>query len=110
VKIKNEKSIWKICCTQSIATELEIIVQINRELSEFLFRFWEIEVYNERHWKYNITVYCVNSTELRRNEYYVTLYIHWMYFFVYYMFPFIALVIFNTAIYRRVSNMSPTSS
>lgn len=29
-----------------------------------------------------------------------------MYFFVYYMFPFIALVIFNTAIYRRVSNMS----
>lgn len=65
-------------------------------------KFWEIEVYNERHWKYNITVYCVDPTELRSNEYYVTLYIHWMYFFVYYMFPFIALVIFNTAIYRRV--------
>lgn len=65
-------------------------------------KFWEIDVYNEKHWKYNITVYCVNPTELRSNEYYVTLYIHWMYFFVYYMFPFIALVIFNTAIYRRV--------
>ncbi|XP_012056839.1 PREDICTED: FMRFamide receptor [Atta cephalotes] len=64
-------------------------------------KFWEIEVYNEKHWKYNITVYCVNPTELRSNEYYVILYIHWMYFFVYYMFPFIALVIFNTAIYRR---------
>ncbi|XP_011631088.1 FMRFamide receptor isoform X2 [Pogonomyrmex barbatus] len=65
-------------------------------------KFWEIEVYNEKHWKYNITVYCVYPTELRSNEYYVTLYIHWMYFFVYYMIPFIMLVIFNTAIYRRV--------
>ncbi|CAL1676797.1 unnamed protein product [Lasius platythorax] len=69
-------------------------------------KFWEITVYNERHWKYNITVYCVFPTELRSNEYYVTLYIHWMYFFVYYMFPFIALVIFNMAIYQRVSNVS----
>ncbi|XP_011159970.1 FMRFamide receptor isoform X2 [Solenopsis invicta] len=65
-------------------------------------KFWEIEVYNERHWKYNITAYCVKPTELRNNEYYITLYVHWMYFFVYYMFPFIALVIFNTAIYLRV--------
>ncbi|XP_011879606.1 PREDICTED: FMRFamide receptor [Vollenhovia emeryi] len=65
-------------------------------------KFWEIEVFHERHWKYNITVYCVSPTELRSNDYYVTLYIHWMYFFVYYMFPFIALLIFNTAIYRRV--------
>ncbi|XP_050452953.1 FMRFamide receptor-like [Cataglyphis hispanica] len=65
-------------------------------------KFWEITVYNERHWKYNITVYCVFPTELRSNEYYVTLYIHWMYFFVYYMLPFIALVIFNMAIYQRV--------
>ncbi|GAB1866427.1 FMRFamide receptor [Camponotus japonicus] len=65
-------------------------------------KFWEITVYNERHWKYNITVYCVSPTDLRSNEYYVTLYIHWMYFFIYYMFPFIALVIFNMAIYQRV--------
>ncbi|EFN69729.1 FMRFamide receptor [Camponotus floridanus] len=65
-------------------------------------KFWEITVYDERHWKYNITVYCVFPTDLRSNEYYVTLYIHWMYFFIYYMFPFIALVIFNMAIYQRV--------
>lgn len=65
-------------------------------------KFFEITVYNERHWKYNITVYCVSPTELRSNEIYVTLYIHWMYFFIYYMFPFIALVIFNMAIYQRV--------
>ncbi|XP_029160326.1 FMRFamide receptor isoform X2 [Nylanderia fulva] len=65
-------------------------------------KFWEISTYTERHWKYNITVYCVSPTELRSNDYYVTLYIHWMYFFVYYMFPFIALVIFNMAIYQRV--------
>ncbi|KAL0109321.1 hypothetical protein PUN28_014420 [Cardiocondyla obscurior] len=65
-------------------------------------KFWEIEVYSEKHWEYNITIYCVDPTELRSNVYYVTLYIHWMYFFVYYMIPFVVLVIFNTAIYRRV--------
>lgn len=65
-------------------------------------KFWEIDVYTERHWKYNVTVYCIFPTEMRSNEYYITLYIHWMYFFVYYMFPFIALMIFNMAIYRRV--------
>ncbi|RLU21914.1 hypothetical protein DMN91_006293 [Ooceraea biroi] len=65
-------------------------------------KFWEIEVYTERHWKYNVTVYCIFPTEMRSNQFYITVYIHWMYFFVYYMFPFIALMIFNMAIYRRV--------
>lgn len=43
--------------------------------------------------------------DLRSNNLYVTLYVHWMYFFICYLFPFLALVIFNVAIYRRVSKI-----
>lgn len=57
----------------------------------------------EIHWKYNITVYCIGATQLRENPLYKTIYVHWLYFFVYYAFPFVALVIFNVAIYKRVS-------
>ncbi|XP_043795345.1 FMRFamide receptor isoform X2 [Apis laboriosa] len=65
-------------------------------------KFWEVEYYTETHWKYNVTVYCVYPADLRSNNLYVTLYVHWMYFFICYLFPFLALVIFNVAIYRRV--------
>lgn len=65
-------------------------------------KFWEIEYYPETHWKYNITIYCVYPADLRSNNLYITLYVHWMYFFICYLFPFLALVIFNVAIYRRV--------
>lgn len=49
-----------------------------------------------------MTVYCPYAAELRSNNLYVTLYVHWMYFFIYYLFPFLALVVFNAAIYQRV--------
>ncbi|XP_003698901.1 FMRFamide receptor [Apis florea] len=65
-------------------------------------KFWEVEYYTETHWKYNVTIYCVYPADLRNNNLYVTLYVHWMYFFICYLFPFLALVIFNVAIYRRV--------
>ncbi|XP_077274224.1 FMRFamide Receptor isoform X1 [Temnothorax americanus] len=87
-------------CTYGRA-QVAVLVIVTVAVIYNLPKFWEIEVFNERHWKYNVTVYCVKPTELRSNEHYVTLYINWMYFFVYYMFPFITLVIFNTAIYRR---------
>lgn len=47
-------------------------------------------------------MYCLYPAELRSNDLYVTLYVHWMYFFICYLFPFLALVIFNVTIYRRV--------
>ncbi|XP_043500458.1 FMRFamide receptor isoform X1 [Polistes fuscatus] len=65
-------------------------------------KFFEIEIYTEMHWKYNVVVYCVRPASLRSNDLYVTVYVHWMYFFVCYSIPLIALIIFNVAIYRRV--------
>ncbi|KAK0081602.1 hypothetical protein PV325_011873 [Microctonus aethiopoides] len=65
-------------------------------------KFWEVDLEEEIHWKYNVTIYCVVPAILRSNDLYITIYVNWMYFFVYYAFPFVALVVFNVAIYRRV--------
>lgn len=62
-----------------------------------------MDLEEEIHWKYNVTIYCVVPAILRSNDLYITIYVNWMYFFVYYAFPFVALVVFNVAIYRRVS-------
>lgn len=48
-------------------------------------------------------VLCVDGTRLRRDPLYFTIYVHWLYFLVYYAFPFVVLVIFNVLIYKRVS-------
>ncbi|XP_012243009.1 FMRFamide receptor [Bombus impatiens] len=74
-------------------------------LFSFLYnlpKFWEVDYYAEVHWKYNVTIYCIYPADLRSNNLYVTVYVHWMYFFICYLFPFLALVIFNAAIYQRV--------
>ncbi|XP_066586859.1 FMRFamide receptor [Prorops nasuta] len=65
-------------------------------------KFWEVDFHPELHWKYKLIVYCIHPADLRQNQLYVKVYVHWMYFFVYYFLPFLALVIFNVAIYRRV--------
>ncbi|XP_047351438.1 FMRFamide receptor [Vespa velutina] len=65
-------------------------------------KFLEIEIYSEKHWKYNVVIYCLRPAPLRDNNIYVTIYVHWMYFFVCYTIPLFALIIFNMAIYRRV--------
>ncbi|XP_020286794.1 FMRFamide receptor-like [Pseudomyrmex gracilis] len=88
-------------CTYGRAQVAVLVIVIFAFLYN-LIKFWEIEKFSENHWKYNITIYCVQPTTLRGNEYYITIYIHWLYFFFYYMLPFAALLIFNVAIYRRV--------
>ncbi|XP_011506266.1 PREDICTED: FMRFamide receptor-like [Ceratosolen solmsi marchali] len=66
-------------------------------------KLWEVELSEELHWKYNVTIFCIVPTKLRQNKLYIAIYVHWLYFFVCYAFPFAALVIFNAAIYKRVS-------
>ncbi|XP_008555574.1 FMRFamide receptor [Microplitis demolitor] len=65
-------------------------------------KFWEVNLEEEIHWRYNVTVYCVVPAILRSSDLYIKIYVNWMYFFVYYAFPFVMLVVFNVAIYRRV--------
>ncbi|XP_043253725.1 FMRFamide receptor-like isoform X2 [Colletes gigas] len=88
-------------CTYGRA-QLAVLIIVVFSLIYNLPKFWEIDIYTEVHWKYDVTVYCLYPAELRSNDLYVTLYVHWMYFFICYLFPFLALVIFNAAIYLRV--------
>ncbi|XP_076654762.1 FMRFamide Receptor isoform X2 [Halictus rubicundus] len=88
-------------CTYGRA-QLAVLVIVIFSFVYNLPKFWEIDFFTEVHWKYNVTVLCLYPAELRNNVLYVTLYVHWMYFFICYLFPFLALVIFNAAIYKRV--------
>ncbi|KAH0564590.1 FMRFamide receptor-like [Cotesia glomerata] len=65
-------------------------------------KFWEVNLEEEIHWRYNVTIYCVGPAILRSNDLYISIYVNWMYFFFYYALPFVLLVVFNVAIYRRV--------
>ncbi|XP_014479693.1 PREDICTED: FMRFamide receptor-like [Dinoponera quadriceps] len=88
-------------CTYGRARMAVLVITVFSFLYN-LPKFWEVELHEQIHWKYNITVYCMSVSELRKNAYYVHLYINWLYLIVYSLFPFVSLVIFNTAIYRRV--------
>ncbi|XP_012269764.2 FMRFamide receptor [Athalia rosae] len=88
-------------CTYGRA-RLAVLVIIIFSTVYNLPKYWEVTSVKERHWKYNVTAYCVSPTDFRLNPLYVTIYIHWMYFVFYYAIPFTALVIFNLAIYRQV--------
>ncbi|KAK3858561.1 hypothetical protein Pcinc_035259 [Petrolisthes cinctipes] len=73
-------------------------------LFSFLYnlpRFWEV-TYTECIISEEIWFGTVDATDLRRNEYYVSIYIMWMYLFVMYLIPFLSLIIFNYFIYKRV--------
>lgn len=89
-------------CTYSRARYALLVIAASSILYN-LPRFWEIELSREWHPEANQTVECIVGTELRRNKLYIALYVHWMYFFVYYAFPFGALLVFNVAIYNNVS-------
>ncbi|KAJ6634975.1 FMRFamide receptor [Pseudolycoriella hygida] len=47
-------------------------------------------------------IFCVESTELRKDTHYITIYINWCYLIVNYFIPFLGLLVFNILIYRQV--------
>lgn len=66
-------------------------------------RLWEGKIKTEWSEEYNTTVYCPVQSDFRDNEYYQTVYIHWLYLICMYLVPFLSLAILNAAIYRQVS-------
>lgn len=66
-------------------------------------RFFEVERVVATVPHSNVTVYTVSASALRYNPLYVTIYVNWSYLLVMYFVPFLALAIFNCAIYMQVS-------
>lgn len=67
-------------------------------------RFWEVSIDERFEPHLNMTVYKVQPAPLRQNDLYIKIYIHWLYLFFIYFFPFTCLAILNAAIYRQVRN------
>nr|XP_053655706.1 FMRFamide receptor-like [Cherax quadricarinatus] len=63
-------------------------------------RFWEVSY--EECYVMNERFVIVVASELRQNQYYIQIYIMWMYLIVMYLVPFLSLMVFNVFIYREV--------
>lgn len=66
-------------------------------------RFFEVDRISGIEAHTNVTVYSVTASALRNNPLYITIYVNWSYLLVMYFVPFLALAIFNCAIYMQVS-------
>lgn len=74
----------------------------------FVYNFpklWEASVKTQWLEDDNITVYCVRPSDIRKNDIYVSVYVHWCYLIFMYVVPFGSLAVLNAAIYRQVSNL-----
>ncbi|XP_059480856.1 FMRFamide receptor [Neocloeon triangulifer] len=65
-------------------------------------RFFEVERVTGTLPPYNTTIYMVSASALRNDPLYITIYVNWTYLLVMYFVPFLALAIFNCAIYMQV--------
>lgn len=65
-------------------------------------RLFESSVKTDTYERLNVTVYCPRPSELRNNELYMRIYIHWLYLIFLYLLPFISLAVLNACIYRQV--------
>ncbi|CAB0004714.1 unnamed protein product [Nesidiocoris tenuis] len=88
-------------CTYGRA-RIYVVVIIAFSVVYNLSRFWEVSIEEEWHPALNMTIYTPVPSPLRNNHLYISIYIHWLYLFFIYFFPFTCLAILNTAIYRQI--------
>lgn len=88
-------------CTYGRA-RIYVIVIIIFSLIYNLPRFWEVSYTSYTHYEHNMSVYCVEASELRSDQVYITVYIHWLYLVFLYFLPFTSLAILNACIYKQV--------
>lgn len=65
-------------------------------------RFWEVDRVEMEDDVHNVTRIMVLPSNLRNNQSYKVIYIHWMYLFVMYLIPFVLLALLNGLIWRKV--------
>ncbi|EAA01756.2 AGAP001862-PA [Anopheles gambiae str. PEST] len=65
-------------------------------------RFWEVTLISSTHPDTGLTIYCVKASDMRTNETYIKVYIHWLYMIFVYFLPFSLISFFNLMIYRQV--------
>ncbi|KAL1508934.1 hypothetical protein ABEB36_003750 [Hypothenemus hampei] len=88
-------------CTYGRARIYVIVIVVFSTLYN-IPRLWEGKIQAEWSPRHNTTIYCPTPSKFREDEYYRTVYIHWLYLICMYLVPFLSLAILNAAIYRQV--------
>lgn len=68
-------------------------------------KFFEIQIVQGEDYVHG-TFYCPRANSLRRNPYYINIYIHWMYLMVINVIPLAAITYFNLQIFLRVKTVN----
>jgi 7 transmembrane receptor (rhodopsin family) len=87
-------------CTYGRA-RIYVVVIIAFAVLYNISRFWEVKVREYPDDEHG-TILCLTASELRSNQDYINIYIHWLYLVFIYFIPFLSLAFFNTMIYKQV--------
>lgn len=87
-------------CTYGRA-RIYVVVIIIFSICYNIPRFFEVDLseYNDREFGF---VYCITASDMRADESYINIYIHWLYLIFIYFIPFLSITFFNSMIYRQV--------
>lgn len=87
-------------CTYGRA-RIYVVVIIIFSICYNIPRFFEVDLskYDDREFGF---VFCITASDLRAEEQYINIYIHWLYLIFIYFIPFLSITFFNSMIYRQV--------
>lgn len=87
-------------CTYGRA-RIYVIVIIIFSICYNIPRFFEVNIneYPDEEFGY---VYCIAASDMRADQNYINIYIHWLYLIFIYFIPFLSITFFNSMIYRQV--------
>lgn len=87
-------------CTYGRA-RIYVVVIIIFSICYNIPRFFEVDLseYDDSEFGF---VYCITASDLRADERYINIYIHWLYLIFIYFIPFLSITYFNSMIYRQV--------
>lgn len=87
-------------CTQGRA-KIYIIVILIFSIIYNIPRYWEVSIVEHKDSELGF-IFCVFSSDIRRDKQYIKIYIQWLYLVFVYFIPFISLALLNTLIYKQI--------
>lgn len=94
----------KALCTKKKAKFCILIIAVF-SIAYNAIKFFEIQLVQSKDAEHGV-FYCPRANSLRRNYYYIHIYIHWMYLIVINLIPLTAITFFNVQIFLRVKTVN----
>lgn len=87
-------------CTYGRA-RIYVIVIIIFSICYNIPRFFEVQLKQHDDSEFGI-VFCISASDMRQDDIYINIYIHWLYLIFIYFIPFLSITFFNSMIYQQV--------